>query len=100
MTNLTDKQIEDAFARIRVKFEKRKNETGLEILDGYEGQWEATGSLSRRNARTFVCVSMQNPECKHVFRTFRKHHMVIGNFCDAVQKRPTINRMWPRIGRI
>ena len=46
MTNLTDKQIEDAFARIRVKFEKRKNETGLEILDGYEGQWEATGSLS------------------------------------------------------
>ena len=48
MTNLTDKQIEDAFARIRVKFEKRKNETGLEILDGYEGQWEATGSLSTR----------------------------------------------------
>lgn len=48
MTNFTDKQIEDAFARIRVKFEKRNNETGLEILDGYEEQWEATGSLSLR----------------------------------------------------
>ena len=48
MSELTDEKIEDAFARIRGKFEKRNNETGMEILDSYEEQWEATGSLSDR----------------------------------------------------
>lgn len=48
MTHLSNQQIEDAFAQVRVKFEKRNNETGLEILNGYEEQWEATGSLSDR----------------------------------------------------
>ncbi len=48
MSELTGEKIEDAFARIREKFEKRNNETGMEILDSYEEQWEATGSLSDR----------------------------------------------------
>ena len=48
MTHLTDEQIEDAFARIRAEFEKRNNETGLEILESYEEQWAVSGSLSDR----------------------------------------------------
>ncbi len=48
MTHLTDEQIEDAFARIRAEFEKRNNETGLEILDSYEERWAVSESLSDR----------------------------------------------------
>ena len=48
MTNLSDDQIEDAFAEIRADFEKRDNQTGLKILDSYEEQWDATGWLSDR----------------------------------------------------
>jgi hypothetical protein len=48
MIHLTDEQIEDAFARIRVEFEKRNNETGLEILDSYEEKWAVSESLSDR----------------------------------------------------
>lgn len=48
MTDLKNEEIEEAFARIRAEFEKRKNETGIEILDSYEEQWAATGSLSDR----------------------------------------------------
>ncbi len=48
MTNLADEQIEDAFAQIRVKFETRKNETGLDILDNYEAQWAANQQLTDR----------------------------------------------------
>ena len=48
MTNLADGQIEDAFAQIRVKFEKRNNNTGLEILDSYEERWAVSESLSDR----------------------------------------------------
>lgn len=48
MTLFIEEQIEEAFARIRAEFEKRNNEVGLEILDGYEEQWAATGSLSDR----------------------------------------------------
>ncbi len=46
MTHLTDEQIEDAFARIRAVFEKRNNETDLEILDSYEERWAVSESLS------------------------------------------------------
>ncbi len=48
MTQLSDEQIEDAFARIRAEFEKRNNETGLEILDSFEEQWNAGEGLSDR----------------------------------------------------
>ena len=48
MTNLSNEQIEETFARIRAEFEKRNNEIGLEILESYEEQWAATGSLSDR----------------------------------------------------
>ncbi len=48
MTHLTDEQIEETFTRIRVEFEKRDNETGLDILDSYEEQWAASESLSDR----------------------------------------------------
>lgn len=48
MNELTDKYIEDAFSKIRAEFEKRNNATGLEILDGYEEQWGAYGSLTDR----------------------------------------------------
>ncbi len=48
MIHLSDEQIEDAFARIRAEFEKRNNETGLEILDSYEERWAASESLSDR----------------------------------------------------
>ena len=48
MTNLTDEQIEDAFARIRAEFEKRNNEAGLEILDSFEEQRNAREGLSDR----------------------------------------------------
>lgn len=48
MSELPNEKIEGAFARIKEKFEKRNNETGMEILDSYEEQWEATGSLSDR----------------------------------------------------
>lgn len=43
---LNNQDIENAFGKVRADFEKRKNTTGLEILDGYEAQWEETGSLS------------------------------------------------------
>ena len=46
MSKLTDKQIEDAFAKIRADFVGRGNEYGLEILDGCENQWAETGQLS------------------------------------------------------
>jgi hypothetical protein len=48
MTHLSNEQIEDAFARIRAEFEKRNNETGLEILDSFEEQWNAGEGLSDR----------------------------------------------------
>ena len=48
MIHLSDEQIEDAFARIRAEFEKRNNETGLEILDSYEERWAESESLSDR----------------------------------------------------
>lgn len=48
MSKYSDQQIEDAFTEIRADFEKRDNSKGLEILDGYEEQWDATGSLSHR----------------------------------------------------
>ena len=48
MSELSNEYIEDAFVQIRARFEKRNNEIGLEILDGHEEQWAATGSLSSR----------------------------------------------------
>ena len=48
MSELSNEYIEEAFAQIRARFEKRNNETGLEMLDGQEEQWAATGSLSDR----------------------------------------------------
>ena len=48
MNELSDKEIEDAFAKIRTEFEERNNTKGLEMLDGLEEQWDATGSLSHR----------------------------------------------------
>ncbi len=48
MTHLTNEQIEDAFAQIKVKFENKNNSTGLEILDSYEDQWAVSESLSDR----------------------------------------------------
>ncbi len=47
MTNLSNDQIEDAFAQIRADFEERDNETGLEILESIEEQWAASGRLSK-----------------------------------------------------
>ncbi len=46
MKHFSDEQIEDAFTSIRAEFEERKNETGLEILDSYEEQWNEKRSLS------------------------------------------------------
>ncbi len=46
MTHLSDEQIEDAFARIGAEFEKKNNDTGLEILDIFEEQWNAGEGLS------------------------------------------------------
>ena len=46
MSKLTDKQIEETFAKIRADFVGRGNEYGLEILDGCENQWAETGQLS------------------------------------------------------
>ncbi len=43
MSELSNEYIEDAFVQIMARFEKRNNEIGLEILDGYEEQWDATG---------------------------------------------------------
>ncbi len=48
MIHLSDEQVEDAFARIRAEFEKRNNETGLEILDSFEERWAESESLSDR----------------------------------------------------
>lgn len=48
MSRLSDQQIENAFTKIRADFEERGNAKGLEILDGYEEQWDTTGSLSHR----------------------------------------------------
>ena len=36
MSELSNEYIEDAFSKVRAKFERRNNITGLEILDGYE----------------------------------------------------------------
>ncbi len=46
MTNLSDDQIEDAFAQIRADFEERGNEEGFPYLNSFEEQWAATGRLS------------------------------------------------------
>ncbi len=48
MTKMSDQFIEDAFLKIRSMFEKRNNNTGLEILDSYEDAWAAYGSLTDR----------------------------------------------------
>ena len=48
MNELSNSNIEDAFAKIRVEFEKRNNTTGLEILTSYEEQWDAYGTMSDR----------------------------------------------------
>lgn len=48
MTELSVENIEDAFSKIRAEFEKRNNQTGLEILGSYEEQWNDCGSLSER----------------------------------------------------
>ncbi len=48
MTELSNECIKDAFSKIRAKFEKRNNITGLEILDSYEEKWAAYGSLTDR----------------------------------------------------
>jgi hypothetical protein len=48
MNELSNSNIEDAFAKIRVEFEKRNNTTGLEILNSYEEQWDAYGTMSDR----------------------------------------------------
>ena len=45
---MTDEWIETAFGKIRADFEKRGNEVGLEILDGYEKHWQLLGRLSDR----------------------------------------------------
>lgn len=46
MSKLNDELIEEAFAKVRASFEKRGNTFGLDMLDGCEEQWDATGSLS------------------------------------------------------
>ena len=46
MTNLSNDQIEDAFAQIRADFEERGNEEGFPYLNSFEEQWAATGRLS------------------------------------------------------
>ena len=48
MNELSNGNIEEAFPKIRAEFEKRKNMTGLEILNSYEEQWEAYGTMSDR----------------------------------------------------
>lgn len=48
MSELSNDYIEEAFAQVRARFEKRNNETGIDILNSYEEQWEASGSLSSR----------------------------------------------------
>ena len=48
MNELSNNNIEEAFAKIRAEFEKRKNMPGLEILNSYEEQWEAYGTMSDR----------------------------------------------------
>ena len=50
MRNFTAELIEHAFKEIRVDFEKRANEQGLEILDSCEEQWNAMGSLTDRQS--------------------------------------------------
>ena len=46
MKNLNDENIEEAFAKIKAKFEKSNNDYGLEILDSYEERWSVAGDLS------------------------------------------------------
>ena len=46
MTKFDDEFVVDALAKVRADFEKRGNETGLEILGGFEAQWDETGRLS------------------------------------------------------
>ncbi len=46
MNMRNDEYIEEAFAKVRAKFEKRDNAFGLEMLDGCEAQWDETGHLS------------------------------------------------------
>jgi len=48
MTKLTNENMESGFARIRAEFEKRDNEQGLEMLDGFEEQWNTVHSLTDR----------------------------------------------------
>ncbi len=48
MLNSNRKDIEDAFIKIRAEFENRDNQKGLDILDGYEEQWDVSGRLSDR----------------------------------------------------
>ena len=55
MTNLSDDQIEDAFAQIRADFEKRGNEEGFPYLNSFEEQWAATGRLSELQLAWLQC---------------------------------------------
>ncbi len=48
MLNSNRKDIEDAFIKIRAEFANRDNQKGLDILDGYEEQWDVSGRLSDR----------------------------------------------------
>jgi hypothetical protein len=48
MNELSDEDIEEAFPKIKAEFEKRKNMTGLEILNSYGEQWDAYGTMSDR----------------------------------------------------
>ncbi len=48
MTELQNKNVEAAFAKIRAMFEERNNATGLEILASYEERWANYGALSER----------------------------------------------------
>ena len=45
MSKLTEKQINDAFVTIRVRFEK-SNPKGLDMLESIEKQWVANNHLS------------------------------------------------------
>lgn len=48
MNELSNEYIEDAFSKVGANLEKRNNITGLEILDSYEENWTAHGSLTDR----------------------------------------------------
>ena len=55
MTNLSNNQIEDAFAQIRADFEERGNEEGFPYLNSFEEQWAATGRLSELQLAWIQC---------------------------------------------